>query len=362
MKTNAELWVIKIGSNSLLKEDKRLNIQALEDLCQQIKCLRDQNIQVILVSSGAVTAGKGLKSEITSSQGEVAAEQVRAALGQPYLMETYRKILADLGIAMGQVLITKNDFDENDTTTNIHNCIQCLLENNILPIVNENDVTSVRELMFTDNDELASLLALQFSADKFVLLTEVKGLYDKNPHDPTAQLIPEVKNLEDAKQYITDEKSHFGRGGMLPKIRSCNKAAHMGCACLITSLATQDVLIQIANGEKCGTWFPPREDISLNNFKKRLLHQFSRAKGKIIIDATATKLFKDHSRARSLLPVGILDVQGDFNKDDLVEVLGADETHIGLGIAEYDAQTAQEYAGLQNKPFLIHYDRFFVYQ
>lgn len=352
-----ELWIIKIGSNSIVDHQGALNRQAVSDLCRQIAAIKELGHQVILVSSGAVAAGNKISKNLAIDN-QVNLQQAKAAIGQPMLVQAYQQEFNQYSQLVAQVLLTKNDFEDDLTSANILGCLESLLNSGVIPIVNENDVTSIRELMFTDNDELASLLGLLFEVDRLVILTEVQGLFDRHPDDPEAQLIGEVNNFKNVYQFISEDKSVAGRGGMLSKVRSCQKLAQLGTACVITSLNDPDCLIKLLNQESSGTRFIISEKI-IKNRKKKILQKFNRAKAKIVVNQCLAKLLMENDKVFSLLPVGVEAIFGDFQANDLIEIIDENQNTLALGLAEYDSTLAREYQGLANKPHLVHYDYLF---
>ena len=220
--------VVKVGTNVLTREDGRLDITNISQLVDQIVVLKQRGIKVVLVSSGAVGAGLELLPEADALD-RVVRRQMLSAIGQVRLMELYRQLFANHGLLCGQVLATKSDFRDRRHYLNMRNCFEALLHDQTVPIVNENDVVSVTELMFTDNDELASLVTGMISADALFILSSVDGLYDGPPDAPNSRLIPEIDaNDESVLEHVAPIKSSFGRGGMQTKLRMAQQTARLG--------------------------------------------------------------------------------------------------------------------------------------
>lgn len=220
--------VIKVGTNVLTRPDGRLDVTNISRLVDEIVELKSKGVQLILISSGAVGAGRELFPAADRLH-EVARRQMLSAIGQVRLMEMYRQLFAGHELLCAQVLATKSDFRDEQHRTNMLNCFQALLHDQIVPVVNENDVVAVSELMFTDNDELAGLVAQMLKADALVILSSVDGLLDGPPEAPSSKVISRVSaNDKEALSFITVSKSSFGRGGMDTKLRMAQETAQAG--------------------------------------------------------------------------------------------------------------------------------------
>ncbi|MCO6489633.1 MAG: glutamate 5-kinase [Phaeodactylibacter sp.] len=350
--------VVKVGTNVLAREDGRLDITSISHLVDQIAALRQAGTEVILVSSGAVGAGRSLY-QAPEGMSKVVRRQVLSAIGQVRLMEIYRQLFANHGLFCAQVLATKADFQGHTHYNNMKNCFLALLRDKVVPIVNENDVVSVSELMFTDNDELAGLVAAMTNAQALVILSSVDGLLSAPPGEPGSEVIPEIPY--DDKQWlkaIAPSKSSFGRGGMHTKFRIAQKAAKMGITTIIANGRRADILPDILKGSFTGTRFLPAE--SLSNVKKRLAYHVAESKAAVHINAGAEAALCSPDKASSLLPVGITRIEGDFQKGDIVRIVNPDGQPIGLGQAQYGADTARQYMGRQGKRALVHYDYLYI--
>ncbi|MEM6737139.1 MAG: glutamate 5-kinase [Bacteroidota bacterium] len=248
--------VIKIGTNALSEEDGSLDISTMSNLVDQITYLkREKYFDVILITSGSVSSGKSLYSGLTIGD-EVLERQVFSAIGQVKLMNTYYKLFYENGFYCAQVLATKEDFRDNDHSQNMSNCINALLDEKVIPIVNENDVIAIKELMFTDNDELAGLIASMLRVDYLFLLTSVDGVYDGNPYNPNSKLIKTINvHDEELDEYIYPIKSSFGRGGMGTKIQIAKQLSEQGVDAFIVNGKTRNVILSSLYGENAGTHF-----------------------------------------------------------------------------------------------------------
>ncbi|MBC6994644.1 glutamate 5-kinase [Neolewinella lacunae] len=245
--------VIKVGTNVLTRPDGRLDITNISHLVDQIAGLKAVGISLVLVSSGAVGAGREIMS-FSEDTGAVAQRQVLSAIGQVRLMELYRQLFASHGLLCAQVLATKGDFRDDLHADNMLNCFRALLHDQIVPVVNENDVVAVTELMFTDNDELAGLVARMLQVDALVILSSVDGLYDGPPDAPGSQLIREVAAGDDSVlQFVQEKKTAFGRGGMATKIRIATSTASVGIPVLLGNGRKPNVLDDLRTGQWAGT-------------------------------------------------------------------------------------------------------------
>lgn len=233
--------VVKVGSNVLTRSDGKLDITHVSALVDQLAWLRSQGHEVILVSSGAVASGRGeLGSE--PHLDSVEQRQLYSAVGQVKLVNTYYTLFREYGITVGQVLVVKENFTSPVEYANLRACMTVMLENGVLPVVNENDTVSVTELMFTDNDELSGLMAQMLQADTLILLSNVDGIYDGLPGDASARLIGKVAQGDDVSRYISEGKSSFGRGGMAAKCGIACQAADNGIRVVIANGRHEDIL------------------------------------------------------------------------------------------------------------------------
>jgi glutamate 5-kinase len=258
------------------------------------------------------------------------------------------------------VLVTKEDFRDRHHFLNIRTCLQTLLQHNIVPVINENDVVSVTELMFTDNDELASLITSMMDADEMILLSNVDGIYNGNPNDPASKVIPVIAvNSANAGKFITTKKSDFGRGGMVTKYGMAKKVAKSGIPVHLANGTKENVLIKIEAGDEnfVHTCFTAGKKTS--SIKKWLAYSEISSKGEIFINEGATKgLLSD--KATSLLLIGVVKVAGSFQKGDIVKIINHEGLVIGFGKSQYNAETAQKKIGEKHNKPIIHYDYLYL--
>ncbi len=233
--------VVKVGSNVLTHDNRKLNVTRMSALVDQIAWLRSRGHEVILVSSGAVACGRQ-ELKVAHELDSVEQRQLFSALGQTKLIGLYYDLFREYNIHVGQVLTMKENFEPGEQYENQRACMTVMLQNNVLPIVNENDTVSVTELMFTDNDELSGLIAQMMNAETLVLLSNIDGIFDRHPDDPQAQLIREVAPGRDLSEYIQPEKSAFGRGGMHSKYTTAAKVQKAGIRVIIANGERENIL------------------------------------------------------------------------------------------------------------------------
>ena len=237
--------VVKVGSNVLTRKDGKLDRTRVSALVDQIAWLRNNGHEVILVSSGAMASGRG-ELKVDHNLDSVEQRQLFSALGQAKLIGLYYDLFREYGMHVGQVLTMKENFEPGEQYENQKACMTVMLENDVIPIVNENDTVSVTELMFTDNDELSGLIAQMMKADTLILLSNIDGIYTGNPDDPASQLISRVEPGTDLSQYIQPEKSAFGRGGMHSKYTTASKVQQAGIRVIIANGERDDILVDLA--------------------------------------------------------------------------------------------------------------------
>ena len=236
--------VVKVGSNVRTRKDGKLDMTRVSALVDQIAALRKSGIEVILVSSGAMASGRG-ELKVDHDLDSVEQRQLFSALGQAKLIGLYYDLFREYGMHVGQVLTMKENFEPGEQYENQKACMTVMLENDVIPIVNENDTVSVTELMFTDNDELSGLIARMMQADTLILLSNIDGIYTGNPDEPDSELITRVAPGTDLSQYIQPEKSAFGRGGMHSKYTTASRIQQAGIRVIIANGERDDILIRL---------------------------------------------------------------------------------------------------------------------
>jgi glutamate 5-kinase len=346
---------IKVGSNVITQSDGSLNDGRILRLVEDTAILYKQGVEVILISSGAVAAGR---SEVIPSKKTniIAAKQVWAAIGQVKLMSSYQFLFGKYGIQAGQLLATKESFRDRRHYLNMKNCISAMLENKILPIVNENDTISINELMFTDNDELSGLISSMMDCDSLFILSNVDGVYTGLPgHDGTELITRIDEDSEDIGKYITSVKSGFGRGGMITKCSIARKIAAQGIDVFIANGTRDSIITDIIRRKAVPFTHFVANNKRETGVKKWLSHSDTFAKGSVIVNEGAKDALLG-DKATSLLMIGITRVEGFFKSGDIVRIFDESGNNIGLGKSQYDSKKAEQNIGQKlSKPF-IHYD------
>ncbi len=351
---------VKIGSNVLTRKDGTLDITRMSALVDQVAELHRHGVEVILISSGAVASGR---SEVKPNRklDPVSARQLYSAVGQAKLINRYFELFREHKIACGQVLTTKENFGSRTHYLNQKHCMEVMLENKVIPIVNENDTISVTELMFTDNDELSGLIATMMGMDALIILSNIDGIYNGNPADPSSAVIREIDGgKEDLSEYVQTVKSSFGRGGMLTKCNIAQKVADEGITVIIANGKKENILPELLVKESatvCTRFRPSAKPVS--SVKKWIAHSEGFAKGEIHINKGAEEALLG-PKATSILLVGVTHIAGDFEKDDIVKIINEDGTQIGVGCAGYDSREANGLIGKRDMKPLIHYDYLYI--
>lgn len=353
--------VIKVGTQSILSADGRPLESVMQTLVEQIVSLQNAGHQTILVSSGAVASGRKAARELLGREygSSIGEKQLLAALGQPELVHLYTTMFKKHQMLAAQLLLTKNDFQTRQHYLNISRLLRELLHQpHIIPIINENDSVAIEELMFTDNDELAGLIAAQINADKLIILSNVEGVFSGDPRCPSSKLIPVIGSDKDWPE-ISSEKSTHGRGGMISKLGTARKMSKLGITTHIASMAEASVILRIMNSESLGTKILPSRKKS--NIKRWIAYNSDKNTGSIVINPCLLTIIREKSRVLSILPVGIEKSSGAFKRGDLVEILCRDGNAIGVGIARYDSVKLNELIGQKDKPEFIHYDHLHIF-
>ncbi len=353
--TKMKRIVVKVGSNVLTRDDGKLDVTRMSSIVDQIVWLKRQGIEVILVSSGAMASGRD-ELKVSKKLDSVAQRQLFSALGQVKLIGLYYDLFREYGVHVGQVLTMKESFATRTEYLNQRSCMEVMLENDVVPIVNENDTVSVTELMFTDNDELSGLVATMMDVDMLVILSNVDGIYDGDPNASGTQVIPVVNYDRDLADYIQAGTSGFGRGGMITKSNIARKVAEEGIKVIIANGKRADILVSLfSSPEKTvHTEFTPNPTPT-SGVKKWIAHSESFAKGIVCVNAKAEEALRGE-RAVSLLLVGVTSVEGDFEEGDIIHVADASGVPFAVGRSSYDAEEARKLIGKHGLKPLVHYD------
>ncbi len=339
---NAKKVVIKIGS-AVLTDSYGLDQAMVRDLCSQMAALAGTGRQVIIVSSGAVAAGVGKMPE-RSSPRTIPEKQALAAIGQGLLMRVYEEAFESHGLRVAQVLLTRDGLIPRRRYVNAKNTIKTLMEWGVIPIINENDTVATEELQFTDNDALSGLVLHLAEADLLVCLSDIDGLYDKDPRFyREAEKIRLVKRVdEEVFSRAGDEPGRAGRGGMKSKLQTAHMVTSCGLPMVVAGGRTPGVLERLFAGEDIGTFFMPAREKRVYGRKPWIAFALER-KGEVMIDEGAAEALT--REGRSLLPVGVTGVAGAFREGDCVVCLDPDGREVAVGLSNYSREELEKITG-----------------
>lgn len=338
---NAKRILIKVGS-AVLTSAEGLDQRVITRLADQIAALHDRGLDVVLVSSGAVAAGRGVLSRL-HLDAHLPEKQAASAIGQSRLMHAYDEAFERFDKVTAQILLTKDDLRSRTRFLNARHTFQTLLSWRAIPIVNENDSVAVQELQFGDNDSLASLLLNMVEADLFVNLTSARGVFEDNPDDNPAasclQCIPDILSMDPGK--LCRGKTGAGSGGMYSKLLAARRAAQLGVPTLIVSGKEKFSLEKVFDGEMLGTWVVPQTK-SISSRKFWLAYN-QEPDGAITVDPGAARALEQGGK--SLLPAGIAGVEGQFGIGALVRIVDQTGRSLGVGLTNYKAAEIRRIKG-----------------
>jgi len=328
--------IVKLGTSTLTAGTSHIAAPVLIGIARQVQVLQKSGHQVVIVSSGAMAAGRETLG-FPSLPKDIPAKQMLSALGQPRLMSLYEQLFGFYDLTVAQVLLTRADLNNRRSYLNARNTLMALLDHGVIPVVNENDTVATEEIRVGDNDNLSALVANLVDADWLVLLTDQPGLFTADPRTtPDSKLVEEVSTAEIPEwlwQAAGGRGSGLGTGGMVTKLQAADLARRSGATCLIADGGESDVLVRLVNGEKLGTRFLPVA--SAVESRKRYILSARRAPGALCVDEGAARALRQGS---SLLPVGLVGVSGVFERGDTVRVLDASEKEIARGIVNYSSR------------------------
>ena len=335
-------WVVKIGSALLTDDGQGLNVAAMRRWVAQMMSLRQQGVELVIVSSGSVAEGMK-RLGWAKRPSEINELQAAAAVGQMGLVQAYESEFAQHGVLTAQILMTHDDLSSRERYLNASNTIQTLLEHGAVPVINENDTVVTDEIRFGDNDTLAALTANLVSADILVILTDQQGLYNDNPRtNPKAELISEAQvSRKDIEAMASPEGGALGKGGMYTKVMAAKRAARSGTATFIASGREENILPRLFAGEMVGTLLIP--DLEPMTARKQWLAGHLQAKGTLVLDAGAAKILRQPGK--SLLPIGVLSVAGKFQRGEMVVCVDEQGKEIARGLVNYALKDAQKIIG-----------------
>jgi glutamate 5-kinase len=349
----ARRWVVKVGSALLTAEGRRLDKGVIHGLVQQLVTLRERGCEVVLVSSGAVAAG-AVRLGFEDRPEDLHSLQAAAAVGQSALIRSYEEALAPQGITTALVLLSHADILARDRYLNARGTLGRLIDLGVIPVVNENDSVVTDEIRFGDNDTLAALVANLIDADVLLVLTDQDGLCDANPREnPDAAVISAAEVDDPQLDKMVGEGGQFGRGGMVTKLNAARLAARSGAVTVIANGRVPEVIPKVAAGEQLGTLLSTRH--RPQSARKQWLASLLHIQGRLVLDAGAAAVVA--AGDKSLLPVGVVAVEGDFVRGDLVACVDVEGRQIARGLVNYSAEEALQLKGRPSKeiPVILGY-------
>ena len=349
----ARRWVVKVGSALLTADGRRLDKGVIHGLVQQLITLRERGCEVVLVSSGAVAAG-AVRLGFEDRPEDLHSLQAAAAVGQSALIRSYEEALAPQGINTALVLLSHADILARDRYLNARGTLGRLIDLGVIPVVNENDSVVTDEIRLGDNDTLAALVANLIDADVLLVLTDQDGLCDANPREnPDAAVISAAEVDDPRLDTMVGEGGQFGRGGMVTKLNAARLAARSGAVTVIANGRVPEVIPKVAAGEQLGTLLSTRH--RPQSARKQWLASLLHIQGRLVLDAGAAAVVA--AGDKSLLPVGVISVEGDFVRGDLVACVDVDGRQIARGLVNYSAEEALQLQGKPSKdiPVILGY-------
>jgi len=343
---DASTWIVKVGSRSLTDDNGRLDRVQVANLARQLLVLVEMGKRVVLVSSGAVASGVG-KLGLPGRPTDLATLQAVAAIGQTHLIQVYEQTFAEHGRHAAQILLTASELDDRVAYLNVRNTLRRLLEMGAIPIINENDTVAVDELKttFGDNDRLAGMVAGLLEGSVLAILSDVRGLFDRDPRDPEAQVVSTVERIDDRiEEMVRDRKTGVSKGGMASKLTTAKFVTMSGQSVIIAWGREPNVLIQLAQGEPTGTLFLPQSKTLTP--RKRWIGFSAQTAGQLTVDDGAAKAMCQDGR--SLLAIGIKNVDGDFGKGDIVSVVNQQSLEIARGLINYNSNQVKQIRGCRS--------------
>lgn len=366
-----ETLIVKVGTSTLTAGTSHLNRRCMLEIARQIVCVREQGVRVVLVSSGAMAAGRerlGMDERYQVSKSKTLPEkQMLAAVGQTHLMALWEQVFSMFDVRVAQVLLTRADLGDRRRYLNARDTLLTILDHNILPIVNENDAVTTEEIRVGDNDNLSALVTNVLDADLLLILSDIDGLFTADPRkDKNAKLIGEVREIDDRIRALAGgSKTSLGVGGMSTKIQAAELVTRAGASMIVAHGARPNVILDAVHGQPVGTRFLPVVT-QIESRKRWILSE--RTSGALVADDGAVRALKS---GKSLLPVGVKEVVGEFERGEFVAVRDAQGREVARGITRYSARDAARIAGKRSDqiekilgynyaPMLIHADDLIV--
>ena len=336
--------VVKVGTSSITYPTGRIDLGKMERLTRELSDLHNAGRELILISSGAVGAGVGKLGRRPSTLPE---KQAMAAVGQGLLMQMYEKFFSEYSVSIAQLLLTRDCFSDPVRYMNARNTLFALMDYGVIPIVNENDTVAVEELKFGDNDRLSAMVACNAGADLLIILSDINGLYDADPRiHKDARLIPEVALITEAMEAnATTKGSSMSSGGMATKLAAARITMANGIPMVIASSDEPDAIRRIVSGEALGTRFVPSREVGYKS-RRQWLAVGSAPKGTLTVDEGAERALRH--QGRSLLPSGVVHIEGDFAVGDAVSIRGP-SGELARGISSYSSEDARKIMGRRSE-------------
>ncbi len=340
---NAKKVVVKLGSRVVTGEGYAINLELFNWLADDLLYLKERGVDVMIVSSGSVACGMGRMGQTTPPV-SIPEKQALASVGQLNLMWGYKEVFGAKGLIVGQLLLTRDDLRNRRRYLNAKNTINQLFAREVVPIVNENDTVVVDEIKFGDNDNLSAMVCNLIEADCLIILSDVEGLFDKDPKvHADAKLVEVIEKVDEVVQsFVGDSKTAVGTGGMGTKLLAAQRAVTAGVDAVIASGAKPNILRRLLNGEGGGSFFP-----ALDDRMKRRKHWIAftvKSSGDVILDDGAVRALT--KKGTSLLPRGIVGIEGKFERGDAVRILDSVGNRIGKGLTNYSSDEVTAIAGL----------------
>ncbi len=337
--------IIKIGTSTLTGGSPQLDRPKMLDIVRECAELHEKGVEIILVSSGAGAVGRH-RLGFPELPKTVASKQLFAAVGQSRLMQVWEQLFEIYGLQVGQILLTKSDIEGRSRYLHARETLNALLRQRVIPIINENDAVATEEIKLGDNDNLSAMVTMLADADLLVMLTDQPGLFTSDPRkNPDAKLIEEVNSIDEiANIDITPSQSELGTGGMITKLKAADYARRAGADVVIAAGGAENVITRVFRHESLGTRFPAIAT-PLERRKRWILTRSS--PGKLIVDSGAAKALLQNGR--SLLPAGILRVEGDFIRGETISVFTKDKKELARGIARYGSEDFHQIKGKQSE-------------
>lgn len=337
--------VVKVGTTTLTHQNGKLNLNLLEKLIRQLADLQNQGKEVVIVTSGAIGVGRG-RLGLSQQPGSIVERQALAAIGQGLLMQVYEKLFAEYGITVAQILLTRSDVSDRKRYLNARNTILTLLDYRVIPVINENDTVATEELKIGENDSLSALVTGLIDAELLILLSDIDGLYTGDPHqDPNAKLIPLVTEVTaEIKEMAGGSASRFGTGGMVTKIGAAQMTLASGAAMVIMNGNDPAKIGILFAGTPVGTVFVSKHPAV--NHRKRWIAFGPQASGTLTVDPGAERALRQ--KGKSLLPSGVVKVEGAFEEGDLITIVNREQTELARGLTNFSSEQLVKIQGKQS--------------